>query len=296
MNRGPPDTHQPSLRPLDPRLIEVDAPRPSQSPPVQLTTPPVNPGSASNNLLNVPGQGPASTSSAGHQRSPSLGSSAASGWTQTPSTGGPSDFGEETKHLLKQDEPETPNNPFAFNPKQLARLHDPKDLNVLRSMGCLEGLVFGLWTNVEEGLSPEEDFISGSRTLDDVWRMVDTRKRDEAEGDICKTKSYEEQYQPDTKKEIERTYTEGTAKRTASFSSARRKSSLVSRRTTRSSVRSHVASKGFSDRKRIFGENRIPARKPKNIFQLMWMALHDKILVHKPRENAYSRSYFLLPP
>ena len=282
MSRGPTDTHRSSLCPFDPRLIDVDAPRPSSSPPVQATTPPVQPSSQSNNLLNVPGQGQASASSAGHQRSPSLGSSAASGWTQTPSTGGPSDFGEEKidkRHLLKRVEPETPNNPFAFNPKQLARLHDPKDLDVLRSMGGLEGLAFGLWTDVDDGLNPVEDYMSGSRMLDDVWHMVDARKGDATEEDIGKTKSYEDQ--PEKEKVIERTNAERTTKRTGSFSSARRKSSLVSRKTTLSSIRSQVLSKGFSDRKRIFGENIIPARKPKNIIQLMWMALHDKILVHK---------------
>lgn len=35
----------------------------------------------------------------------------------------------------------------------------------------------------------------------------------------------------------------------------------------------------FTDRKRIFNDNRLPERKAKNIFQLAWMAYNDKILI-----------------
>ena len=39
----------------------------------------------------------------------------------------------------------------------------------------------------------------------------------------------------------------------------------------------------FRDRRRVFGENKIPIRPPKNILQLMWIALHDKVLVDPTR-------------
>ncbi|KAK4551812.1 plasma membrane calcium [Recurvomyces mirabilis] len=35
----------------------------------------------------------------------------------------------------------------------------------------------------------------------------------------------------------------------------------------------------FEDRKRIFDDNRLPERKPKSIFQLMWLAYNDKVLM-----------------
>lgn len=35
----------------------------------------------------------------------------------------------------------------------------------------------------------------------------------------------------------------------------------------------------YADRKRVFSDNRLPARKPKNIFQLAWMAYNDKVLL-----------------
>jgi Ca2+-transporting ATPase len=35
----------------------------------------------------------------------------------------------------------------------------------------------------------------------------------------------------------------------------------------------------FADRKRVYSDNRLPVRKPKNIFQLAWMAYNDKVLI-----------------
>ncbi|KAF2788731.1 calcium-translocating P-type ATPase [Melanomma pulvis-pyrius CBS 109.77] len=35
----------------------------------------------------------------------------------------------------------------------------------------------------------------------------------------------------------------------------------------------------FSDRKRVFSDNRLPERKPKSIFELAWMAYNDKVLI-----------------
>ncbi|KAF1992708.1 calcium-translocating P-type ATPase [Amniculicola lignicola CBS 123094] len=36
---------------------------------------------------------------------------------------------------------------------------------------------------------------------------------------------------------------------------------------------------GFQDRKRVFSDNRLPVRKPKNILQLAWIAYNDKVLI-----------------
>ncbi|KAJ4858062.1 e1-E2 ATPase domain-containing protein [Trichoderma breve] len=38
-------------------------------------------------------------------------------------------------------------------------------------------------------------------------------------------------------------------------------------------------SSSFADRKRVFGENRLPERKSKSILQLAWIALHDHVLI-----------------
>jgi P-type Ca2+ transporter type 2C len=234
------------------------------------------------NLLNVPGTGP----SPNHQRSASFGSSAASGtsgWgstSQSPSTAFTSDVGDskgETRNLLKSDNVEAaeiPDNPFAFTPKMLAKLHDPKDLDVLREMGGLDGLVFGLRSDVKKGLSPEEDKLQGRITLQNVWDELERRKKENVKQGIDDKLQQEENEQ---KREFE-VILEKSADEKMNRNESRKSS--ASRRPTLATVISTPAvSKGFSDRKRIFSENRIPARKPKNIFQLMWMALHDKILV-----------------
>jgi P-type Ca2+ transporter type 2C len=36
---------------------------------------------------------------------------------------------------------------------------------------------------------------------------------------------------------------------------------------------------GYADRKRIFGDNRLPSRKPKSFLQLCWIALQDHVLI-----------------
>ncbi|KAF2275565.1 calcium-translocating P-type ATPase [Westerdykella ornata] len=41
----------------------------------------------------------------------------------------------------------------------------------------------------------------------------------------------------------------------------------------------HHGDNSFSDRKRIFSDNRLPVRKPKSIFQLAWIAYNDKVLI-----------------
>jgi Ca2+-transporting ATPase len=40
-----------------------------------------------------------------------------------------------------------------------------------------------------------------------------------------------------------------------------------------------ACSNSFVDRKRVFSDNRLPVRKPKNIFQLAWIAYNDKVLL-----------------
>jgi P-type Ca2+ transporter type 2C len=263
-------------------LMSVDE-QTSSSQPSHVSTPHAHSSSTSSNLLNVPGM-----SSSQHQRSPSFGSTGTSLWTPTPSSAlASSDIGEEKseqRNLLKQNEPEIPNNPFAFTPKQLAKLHDPKDVNVLRDMGGLEGLVFGLRTDVSNGLSNDEDHLQGKVTLQDCWHALETRRKQQMQEGISKKQEEETAKEAvaeiASKNEKHDAEDRDKAKRSDSAGS-KRKSSLSSRRATLTSIRSQaLPSKGFSDRKRIFSENRIPARKPKNILQLMWMALHDKILVY----------------
>jgi P-type Ca2+ transporter type 2C len=194
-----------------------------------------------------------------------------------------SDIGDakgDKRDLLKKEgeEDQIPNNPFAFTPKQLTKLHDPKDLDVLRAMGGLKGLVLGLRTDVEEGLSPDEDTLEGQVTLADVWHQLENQKKEDVKNGYHLGKGEDDDGKdgkdikvvlpPEPEEKLPRNDTIG------------RKSSTASKRPALSALRSNSGPpQHFSDRIRVFSDNRIPERKPKNIFQLMWMTLHDKILV-----------------
>jgi len=228
--------------------------------------------SVASNLLSVPTT---------HQRSGSFGSSGTSVTSVfTPaSSSSPlassvieDDHSTQSEFLKLDNEEEIPDNPFAFTPKQLAKLHDPKNLEMLRRMGGLEGLVYGLRTNVKAGLSADEDHLDGKITYRDVVHELETRRIKRVKEDIHKKSIADDDTSTSEKLKEDK---QGDLRRKDSSASAKRKFSLASRTTTLS-VR---PSGGFSDRKRIFSENRIPIRPPKNVFQLMWMALNDKILV-----------------
>jgi len=255
-----------------PRLMDVGESSGVSSPSRQVSASHAHTSSVASNLLSVPTT---------HQRSGSSGSSGTSVTSvfTSPSSSSPlASSVVEEEHSAKREsfnldnEEEIPDNPFAFTPKQLAKLHDPKDLEALRSMGGLEGLVYGLRTNVKAGLSADEDHLDGEITYRDVLHELETRRIKRVQEDIHK-KSIEDG-DTSTSENINEDK-QGDLRRKDSSASAKRKFSLTSRTTTLS-VR---PSGGFSDRKRIFSENRIPIRPPKNVFQLMWMALKDKILV-----------------
>jgi len=50
-------------------------------------------------------------------------------------------------------------------------------------------------------------------------------------------------------------------------------------RSTTSPPTHHVSSECYVDRKRIFGTNRLPKKKSKNLLQIMWMTFNDKVLI-----------------
>jgi P-type Ca2+ transporter type 2C len=161
------------------------------------------------------------------------------------------------------------NNPFAFTPKQLAKLHDPRNLDVLRAMSGVLGLAIGLQTNLEQGLSPDETILSSKVTLQDVRREVEelnlrrgvSNSAKEMDDPKAFMKADEDFHKP------ERRITEP------------HRDSIFSLKARSFTIRGHHSEPPFKDRRRVFSINRIPLRKPKNIFQLMWATLKDRILV-----------------
>ena len=169
-----------------------------------VATPQTQSSHVGSNLLNVPEL----HSAVHHQRSPSFPSSGTSAGTPSPSSAlASSDIGEEKseqRNLIKLDEPEIQNNPFAFTPRSLAKLHDPKDLNVLRDMGGLEGLTLGLRTVLATGLSPDEDQLDGRITLQDIWHEIETRRKQQMQrGIVKKVEELEEEPEKEPEKDVE---------------------------------------------------------------------------------------------
>lgn len=132
---------------------------------------------------------------------------------------------------------------------------------MLRAVGGIFGLAKGLRTDVEKGLSPDETTLLGKVTIQDVRQAIEERR----------------QLTRFANKLPDNTFTDtDTTKDTYRIASdVKRTSSVLTR--TLTSWRPLV--QPFQDRRRVFSVNRIPSRPPKNLFQLIWAALHDKILV-----------------
>ena len=150
-------------------------------------------------------------------------------------------------------------NPFAFTPKDLAKLHDPKDLSALRASGGISGLLLGLRTNADKGLPSAELVLYGKVTMEDALK---------ASVEQLQTKG-DEVNVPGTEREPELSRETRTDIAAPHASTLGRISSM-----TLSSV-----PPPFQDRKRIFSSNQLPRKRSKNLFELMWLILQDRVLV-----------------
>jgi Ca2+-transporting ATPase len=141
----------------------------------------------------------------------------------------------------QQDKFNVENNPFAFSPGQLSKLLDPKSFAAFSALGGIAGLEKGLRTNVASGLSIEE-------------------------GDLDGTVSFEQ--------------AKTAAASTESPSSADIGKDAPELRPTNTEMsKPEVSKSAFKDRKRVYGDNRLPERKSKTIWALAWTALQDKVLI-----------------
>lgn len=130
-------------------------------------------------------------------------------------------------------------NKFAFSPGQLNKLINPKSLSAFYAVGGLSGIEKGLRTDRRSGLSVDENHLEGSLSFEAARTAITDDASVKANG-----------------APIVRSRTTGT---------------------TSTSTRRQDTS--FSDRKRIFNDNRLPEKKAKSLFQLAWMAYNDKVLL-----------------
>lgn len=137
---------------------------------------------------------------------------------------------------------QNPSNPFAFEATQLERLVDPKNIELLRNIGGVNGLLRGLHSDSVYGLSGDESAPFPNVRLSDIL---------EVNIDATKSRSSDQE--------------------------AVHMIEHVTTRATNVSERKVIET--FAQRKNIFGTNILPEVKSKSILALMWRAMHDKILV-----------------
>jgi Ca2+-transporting ATPase len=130
--------------------------------------------------------------------------------------------------------------PFAFGPTRLASLVDPKSLDVLREMGGVEALLRGLATHRTLGLSDTEAHAEAPAA-------PAAQPEGAVPGIMVVSPSGQETDVPPPLKAP----AAGAA----------------------------VPGAALDERRRVYGENALPTRKPKTLLQLMWLALQDKVLV-----------------
>ena len=130
---------------------------------------------------------------------------------------------------------------FAFTPGQLNKLLNPKSLSAFHAVGGLAGLEKGLRTDRKSGLSLDETTLSGTVSYDEATSRPSLANGVGAKGTIDQVDS-----KPSTA-----TTTGPNAQR----------------------------NQAFVDRRRVFQDNRLPVKKGKNIFQLMWITYNDKVLI-----------------
>ncbi|KAK0742473.1 hypothetical protein B0T21DRAFT_361461 [Apiosordaria backusii] len=131
-------------------------------------------------------------------------------------------------------------NPFAYTPGQLNKMFDPKSLSAFYKLGGLAGLEKGLRSNRSTGLSTDEAALPGRVTFEESTAHISASNKAATEGSESK---------------LVKTDSHATASGRDDSGDA------------------------FSSRKRVFSDNRLPAKKGKNLLQLMWITYNDKVLI-----------------
>jgi len=135
-------------------------------------------------------------------------------------------------------------NKFAYSPGQLSKLFNPKSLNAFYALGGLVGLEKGLRTNKHSGLSVDEDTLDGAVAFEEVAPK-------------------------------------GTPKYGALGSDTvpQRKEGSKSDADTIPPPPSQPVTKGYTDRQKVFRDNRLPEKKTRSLLELAWTTYNDKVLI-----------------
>jgi len=134
-------------------------------------------------------------------------------------------------------------NKFAFSPGQLNKMLNPKSLAAFIALGGLPGLETGLRTDVDSGLSLGEPELAGSVSFEEVTKRYKKFRGADASG---------------LPRPVEVRHVDVTSSKPSG-----------------SGAGSH-AGEAYYDRKRVFGTNLLPAKKPISFLALMWQAYYKE--------------------
>lgn len=151
--------------------------------------------------------------------------------------------------LGTEEDFEAENNNFAFSQGQLNKLVNGKSLAAFYALGGLAGLEKGLRTDRRSGLSVDEQSLDGTISFEEATAAASQRSP------VLSEQS-----------------------KSSKTPVATKVSSMPP--TGSGHAQSHVQAHGaYSDRQRIFKDNRLPEKKGKSIFELMWITYNDKVLI-----------------
>ncbi|KAL1923780.1 uncharacterized protein VTP21DRAFT_8760 [Calcarisporiella thermophila] len=144
--------------------------------------------------------------------------------------------------------------PFAFSISQLQNLLDPKNIQLLKDLGGLRGIIRGLHTNATLGLDVREPTHLPPVSIQDILQENTTSGVNSSE------------VEKETRVDV------------GAVAAASDLSEKLNGNSSPSKV-AETSPDAFVERKRVYGTNRLPTKKTKNIFQLMWAAYQEKILI-----------------
>lgn len=143
-----------------------------------------------------------------------------------------------------------PDNPFAFAPGHLHKLAEARSVKALQAFGGLTGLAYGLRSDAAAGLSLEEDVLEGLISAQSACK--------ESSSSILTPDPKLQVHHHDTPPR--RSHGEGHGIQALT------------------DLLEHAENKGYSDRRRIFGENKLPPPRQRSFLQLCWLAMNDKLI------------------
>ncbi len=167
---------------------------------------------------------------------------------------------------------------FPFKPYKLASLVDPKNMDLLKEMGGVTGLLKGLGTSRKRGLGKKSLGPSAP-----VSQPQHGKSHTGADEDVRPTTgagvgaSQRHDRQPDT--------TAGDVPKLVLTGPGGEEGGGVPLGESASDVGDIEEGPTFEasleERRRVYGANILPTRKTKSLLQLMWLALKDKVLVRQ---------------